>query len=254
MKNERNLRFFRLFAYLRFLTASTNQHGIHSPFVYALVTRCFYNREKHPAYDLLTQHRKKWFEILQESTKAFSDSEEGTIWRMDGKEARLLNRMVRYLKCRRILQLSGPSGYKTAALSLMNSVEILNVLPNSDAVALSQKFIHSSGQVQVRLVASALEDKLQELASKDPPDPFDLIFLDGSINPTQILQIFDLLLPLVHNDTAVVVEGIHRSPEMEKVWDELCMRTQVRVSIDIFRWGLIFFRREQAKEHFVVRI
>lgn len=234
--------------------ASTNHHGIHSPFVFGLVTRCFYDRKKHPAYGQLTSYRKKWYEVIQESKTRSSGSREEAIWKMDEKEARLLNRMVRYLNCRQILQLGGPSGYKTAALSLMNSVNILNVLPNRDALDVSQRFIQILGQGPVRLVASNLEAKLQALASKEQPESFDLVFMDAGIKHTQILQLVDLLLPLVHNDTVVVVEGIHRSPEMQKIWNDLCRKTQVRVSIDIFRWGLIFFRKQQAKEHFIVRI
>ena len=34
--------------YLLFLWKSTNQHGVHSPFVYRLVTQCFYNTQKFP--------------------------------------------------------------------------------------------------------------------------------------------------------------------------------------------------------------
>ena len=34
--------------YLLFLWKSTNQHGVHSPFVYRLVTQCFYNTQKIP--------------------------------------------------------------------------------------------------------------------------------------------------------------------------------------------------------------
>ena len=34
--------------YLLFLWKSTNQHGVHSPFVFRLVTKCFYNKEKIP--------------------------------------------------------------------------------------------------------------------------------------------------------------------------------------------------------------
>jgi len=34
--------------YLLFLWKSTNQHGVHSPFVFRLVTQCFYRREKIP--------------------------------------------------------------------------------------------------------------------------------------------------------------------------------------------------------------
>ena len=34
-----------LFSYLQFLLKSTNQHGVHSPFVYNFVTKCLYNKQ-----------------------------------------------------------------------------------------------------------------------------------------------------------------------------------------------------------------
>ncbi len=36
--------FYRFFAYIRFLGTSTNQHGVHSPFIYKYVTQCLYSR------------------------------------------------------------------------------------------------------------------------------------------------------------------------------------------------------------------
>jgi len=36
--------FFHFFQYVKFLLNSTNQHGVHSPFVYRLVTTCFYTK------------------------------------------------------------------------------------------------------------------------------------------------------------------------------------------------------------------
>ena len=34
--------YYRFTQYLRFLLSSTNEHGIHSPFVYQFITRCIY--------------------------------------------------------------------------------------------------------------------------------------------------------------------------------------------------------------------
>jgi len=36
---------FKIKAYLKFLWHCKNQHGIHSPFVYKLITQCFYNKQ-----------------------------------------------------------------------------------------------------------------------------------------------------------------------------------------------------------------
>lgn len=41
-----------LFSYLQFLLKSTNQHGVHSPFVYNFVTKCLYNKQLIPKKEL----------------------------------------------------------------------------------------------------------------------------------------------------------------------------------------------------------
>ena len=41
------------FSYLKYLWASNNQHGVHSPFVYQLLTKALYRKENVPTQDLL---------------------------------------------------------------------------------------------------------------------------------------------------------------------------------------------------------
>ena len=36
--------FYRFIAYLKFIFTSTNQHGVHAPFIYDFVTKCLYKR------------------------------------------------------------------------------------------------------------------------------------------------------------------------------------------------------------------
>lgn len=38
---------YRIWTYLSFLFRSTNQHGVHSPFVYQYLTKCLYKSSKH---------------------------------------------------------------------------------------------------------------------------------------------------------------------------------------------------------------
>ncbi|GLU44179.1 hypothetical protein [Allomuricauda sp. NBRC 101325] len=37
---------FKLISYLKFLLKSTNEHGVHSPFVFNYVTQCLYSKKK----------------------------------------------------------------------------------------------------------------------------------------------------------------------------------------------------------------
>jgi hypothetical protein len=40
---------------------------------------------------------------------------------------------------------------------------------------------------------------------------------------------------------------------MEEAWEIIKNHPKVSVSIDTFQWGIVFFRTEQRKEHFVIR-
>lgn len=82
--------------------------------------------------------------------------------------------------------------------------------------------------------------------------PYDFIYID-SLNEgsksTYITGNND-----IHNDTAVLINGIHGNKDVETLWEGLKLSGQIRVTIDLFYCGLVFFREEQAKEHFKIRI
>jgi len=45
-----------LLSYLKFWWHSKNEHGVHSPFVFDLITKCFYDRSNHSAYQQLSKN------------------------------------------------------------------------------------------------------------------------------------------------------------------------------------------------------
>ena len=49
---------YQILSYIKFLFTSTNQHGIHSPFVYDLVTKCFYDKTNYKDYNRIKNYRE----------------------------------------------------------------------------------------------------------------------------------------------------------------------------------------------------
>ena len=49
-------------SYIQFLWNSKNEHGVHSPFVFDLVTKCFYDKSPTPEYLLLRKYRNSLLE------------------------------------------------------------------------------------------------------------------------------------------------------------------------------------------------
>src|SRR5690606_20450589 len=56
---------FQIKSYFKFLIKSTNAHGVHSPFVFDLVTKCFYDKTDYPQYSILNRYRQA---LLADST------------------------------------------------------------------------------------------------------------------------------------------------------------------------------------------
>jgi hypothetical protein len=101
------------------------------------------------------------------------------------------------------------------------------------------------------------EHDLKKILSKEHPEvvydrpPYDLIPLArGQISNVDLNR----LVPLCHNDSAILVEDFRRTASEHQVWESLCEDPRITVSIDYYAGGILFFRKEQEKQHFRIRI
>jgi predicted O-methyltransferase YrrM len=104
----------------------------------------------------------------------------------------------------------------------------------------------------VELVISEFSEYFKTINHQ--PSTINLIYFDGNHSKSATLEYFELLLPTITNDTVWIFDDIHWSPEMEEAWEIIKKHPKVTVTIDTFQWGLVFFRKEQLKEHFVIRV
>ena len=158
--------------YLKHLLSATNQHGIHSPFVYDYLTKCLYAKTK----------------------------------------------------------------FKTS---------------KCDKVVLKSIPYFAIKNIKIDAEDSRIESKIQHEFKLKPSHktPFDLIYLD---HPTaHVLSSYN---GLVHNDSMIFIKNIHRNKNATNIWKTLKASEIITVSIDMFYCGALFFRKEQVKEHFKVRI
>lgn len=161
---------FQISQYLKFLLKSTNAHGVHSPFVYNLVTKCFYNN------------------TTFKTSKTVS------------KKEKLLLKITDYFKFKNNIRIS----------------ELDNFIENSNT--------------------------------------YDVVVFNKNHKKEITLKHFTNLLPTIHNDSVFVFDAIHNSEENMELWETIKQHPQVIVTIDTFYLGLVFFRKEQAKEHFAIRV
>jgi hypothetical protein len=180
-------------SYIKFLWNSKNEHGVHSPFVFDLVTKCFYDNTKYPEYSLLKNNSKR---------------------------ARLFFRIIRYFKPKTILEIG-------------NATELYTNLFSSEIISFE-------------------EFQKNKLFNNDKT--FDFIYFNQNESQKTTIEYFNLLLPTITNDAVWIINDIHKSSENENTWDIIKKHPKVKVTIDTFHFGMVFFRAEQEKEHFVIRV
>ena len=253
---------YSFIAYLKFLLSSTNQHGVHSPFVYNLVTQCFYNKTNYPEYAAIKTYRNRLLKDKQVITvtdlgsgskrhsknqKAISQivKTAGTTY----KRAKLLMRLTQYFTCSSILELGTSLGIATQAMHLGNpkaSITSIEGCPNISSF--TKKLLNPYNNI-------ALLTGNFNLYLKDcNQTTFDLIFFDGNHNKTATLKYFEDLLPTAHNNSVFIFDDIYWSKDMTEAWEAIKQHPQVTVTIDTYFWGFVFFRTEQVKEHFKIRV
>ena len=82
---------------------------------------------------------------------------------------------------------------------------------------------------------------------------FDFAFYNLKNNDSLTLIEFMNNLKYFHNNSIVAINNIHQSNEIEEVWRKIIFQKEVTISIDLFFIGLVFFRKEQVKENFIIR-
>lgn len=62
----------------------------------------------------------------------------------------------------------------------------------------------------------------------------------------------DHFLPHIHDRSALLIKGIYRSKASLQAWKQLVAQPEVRVSFDLYDFGICFFEKRLNKEHFVI--
>lgn len=260
---------FQIKSYLKFLWNSKNEHAVHSPFVFNLLTKCFYDRKSKPEYAILKKYRKSLLENTNfievtdfgAGSRVFRSSKRqiAKIAKTAGispKRAELLFRVTTYFHPENILEIGTSLGLATSALALgsrslgtKGKVITIEGCPNTADIAKNQLEQFSCNNVEnviSEFESFLITENLQSVI-------YDLIYFDGNHSKSATLKYFELLLPTITNDSVWIFDDIHWSEEMEEAWEVIRNHPKVKVTIDTFQWGFVFFRREQEKEHFIIR-
>ncbi len=244
------------------LSAKT-PHGIHSPFVFELVNKVINKKGSYYAYEKIEKLRRKFlisskeievtdFGTGKSGKRIISEIAERSL--KNKKYGQLLFRLVNHFKPTTILELGTSLGISTSYLACANpNAKVITIegCPNISNEAKNN--FESLGLKNIETVVGNFDIILSAVLCRLPTADCQLVFFDGNHKKIPTLNYFSQCLEYAHNDSIFVFDDIHWSDEMEEAWEEIKSNPLVTVTIDLFFLGLVFFRKEQAKENFIVR-
>jgi len=165
---------------------------------------------------------------------------------------RLLSRFVHFIKPFTIIELGTGAGFSTMYMSLASDKCRIYTIEGCPEIAdLAGRNIESLGLKNTEIITGSFKDSLPEVLQKIQ-HPL-LIFIDGDHRGESLMGYFETILPFTTGNTVFVLDDIRWSRSMEKSWEKIIKRKEVSVSIDLFRIGILFLKKNINKHHYVIR-
>jgi predicted O-methyltransferase YrrM len=278
----------------RFNAFNGKGHGMHSPFVYQLIREVFMDKTRYPAYGQPEQYKRELLQdhtllevqdfgagSVSGKTKLRKVSEIARTSSKHQRYSRLIYRIASFYRCKYILEMGTSLGVTSSYLAQVPGLEKFVTMEGADAVAnIAERELGKYGRVNLvrgefeapvfGVVSAEKESSMQQaVGSRDNVDAgertnlglaldllpqVDLAFIDGNHRLIPTLHYFETILPKIHEGSIIVFDDIHWSREMETAWEKISKDERVKLSIDLFFIGLVFFRKEfREKQHFTIR-
>jgi len=252
-------------SYIKYFFNAKSKYGIHSPFVFDFVTKGLDHKVSTSSLNSLAQYRKR----LSRDTRIIDVTDFGAGSKVfksnqrkvskiayyagiSKKKGIVLQKIVHYFKPTKVLEVGTSLGIGTAAMtSVGENLQIVSLegCPKTANVAkeyFEKNFPDANINVEVGEFSHTLPEVLKDSI-------YDLIYFDGNHRKQPTIAYFELALESIDNDSLFIFDDIHWSKEMEEAWTYIKAHKKVSVTIDLFHLGLVFFRKEQAKQDFVIK-
>lgn len=102
----------------------------------------------------------------------------------------------------------------------------------------------------INYVLGQIQDTLPPILVKIGQVDFALI--DATHTYQGTIGYFEMILPYLKPTSIVAIADIHWSREMNRAWEEIKMNPAVSLSMDFYECGILIFKKEVTKSHYVL--
>ena len=251
--------------YLRHKLLGASPHGVHSPFVFELFNKVILDETPYYFYDDVESLRSK----LLLDDRIINVKDFGTGGKTDQnrklkistiaknflqskKNAQLISRLVTHFKPKCILELGTSLGITSLYLALPDKTCKLITLEGCPQTAeIARENFNLFRAENIELICAEFDQSLERALTMT--SNIDFIYFDGNHSKEATLKYFEVCLERHNQNSIFVFDDIHWSKEMTDAWSIIKDHPDVRISIDLFQLGLVFFKVGIPNQHFKLK-
>ena len=247
--------------YLSYLVFAKTKYYLHSPFVYHLMVNVIQDDRNFYAFDEINNlksellHLKKTISVNEHGAGSKKMANTRSIKQIlkiaaaTPKKGKLLFRLVNYFNCINILELGTSIGLSTAYMAKANpknNITSIEACTNTIEVALEN--FEKLKLKNIKTINTTFSNFFEEETKQTKQ--YDLVYIDGDHKKESTINYFNQLLHFKNDHSIFVFDDINWSTGMFEAWQEIKAHPEVTISIDLFQLGIIFFKKNQAKQNF----
>ena len=254
----------RIIHYLNYQIKAKDEHSIHSPFLFDFVTSCFDTKNYFYAFDELKIIRNQLLNdkssiqysdigrpsySLKKNTRKIKDILITSV--SPQKYSELYFRIIQFLKAQNVLELGTSLGLNTMYLAKATPGKVISIEGQKSLFAYAQNLLNKNKIQNVQLINAYFDDVLPTLLKEIT---FDFVLIDGNHTYDATMRYFNLLSNYTHPLSVIILDDIYWSPEMTKAWNDIKKNNKIKITIDIYRAGIIIFNPNIIySQHFVLK-
>lgn len=254
----------RSISYLLF-SKHLNGHGIHSPFLYRIISDVFQNNISASIVKSVKSYRKEL--LTNRSVISVNDLGAGSL-KLKNPERRicdiarnsavrrkygeLLTKLAAEINGKAIIELGTSLGISTLYMALgAPDSDIYTIEGCGSCAEIAKNGFRKNGLKNIDLKVGNFDEHLEKILIKSGVP--GLIFIDGNHRQEPLRKYVELALRFCDSESIIIIDDIHLNREMEDAWEEIKGMHDVRVTIDLLQFGLLFTNKKLSKESFMVR-
>lgn len=254
---------FQVLAFIKYWLRQVDEHSLHPPFIFNLYNEVI----KTASSNRLEKVERLRAKLLQDQREvdlidfgAGSRVNDGTKRQLaeiaknsstPTKFSALLLALIKHFEYNSIFELGTSLGLNTLYLSNEESSLITTFEGDPTLTKIAEQNFSSLGRKNISIVEGNIDETLEKQVSQ--VQSIDLAYIDANHRYEPTLRYYELIRKKCHERSLIVLDDIHWSKEMNLAWNELKNRPEVRISIDLFEGGLLFFDPKLTQGDYVLK-